>query len=518
MLKALRTLAIAVAVCAALIVGLRIAYPLPELPRTPSPAVVSSGQEGGLSEIIAPHLAAHPGTSGIAMLESGADAFAARIQLVRAARVSIDAQYYIWSDDLTGIRLLTELQEASHRGVHVRLLVDDNGTPALDQELAALDALPNAEVRIFNPFTLRDYRFINYAFDFFRLNRRMHNKSLTVDGSVTIVGGRNIADTYFETGSELTYVDLDVLAIGPAARDVSIDFNRYWASRSSYSAQSLITLLPNAEFKLTERNTVLSNTEEGRNYRKIIHASSFVDNLLNMTMPLEWVPTLLFSDDPAKALGLDEGSDRLVPRLFAEIGTPERSLDIISAYFIPGTPATEQLAGYVAAGVRVRTLTNALETTDVAVVHSGYAPYRRVLLEGGIEVYEMRSDGGEPRTVVELGLSNISEAALHAKSLSVDRRRAFIGSLNLDPRSKRLNTEMGLLIDSTLIASRISDQLDSKLAEYSYRVSLNDKGAMVWTTQNRDGDIVVYDYEPNTTLPLRLLVRFISILPVQWLL
>ncbi len=517
--KAAKGLGVLAGGVSAALLAMRMSFPLPE--RSTSAAdflAPDSTPSAGLGETVAELSALHPGLSGIVTLQNGADAFAARIHLARAATQSIDAQYYIWNDDLTGLRLLTELQDAAKRGVRVRLLVDDNGALGLDQELAALDALPNAEVRIFNPFTLRSYRRVNYLFDFFRLNRRMHNKSFTVDGAVTVVGGRNIGDIYFETGGPLSYIDLDVMAAGPAARDVSREFSRYWTSQSAYPAASLITLLPGAETQLERRDAALRDTAEGRRYAEYVHSSAFSDALIAMSMPMEWVPAILFSDDPGKVLGLDDGGDLMIQRLFAEIGTPERSLDVISAYFVPGRTATAQFNAFVAKGIRVRTLTNALEATDVAVVHGAYASYRAALVAGGVEVYELKSDGGQKQSVREVELFDLSKAALHAKGFTIDRRRIFVGSLNFDPRSRRLNTEMGLLIDSPKIADRISDWLDENLATLAYRVSLEEGQKLVWTAQDRDGDEQRFEIEPNTTLPLRLLIKLLGTLPIQWLL
>lgn len=503
----------------AILFAMRMSFPLPARDAS---ATDFRGPGGtpmtGLGEAVAALSKLHPGLSGILTLQSGADAFAARIHLARAATESIDAQYYIWNDDLTGLRLLTELQDAAKRGVQVRLLVDDNGTTGLDQELVALDALPNAEVRIFNPFTLRNHRGLNYLFDFFRLNRRMHNKSFTVDGAVTIVGGRNIGDIYFETGGLLSYIDLDVLAAGPAAREVSGEFARYWVSQSAYQVAKLIKILPGAESRLEERDAALRDTAQGRRYAEYVHSSAFSDALLAMSLPMEWVPALLFSDDPGKVLGLGDDGDLMIQRLFAEIGTPESSLDVISAYFVPGTTSTAKLNDYVAAGARVRTLTNALEATDVAIVHGAYSSYRKALVAGGVEVYELKSDGGQKQSVREVEMFDLSKSALHAKGFTIDRKRIFIGSLNFDPRSRRLNTEMGLLVDSPAIAGHISDWLDDNLEKLAYRVSLDGNRNLVWTTQDREGEEQIYEVEPNTTLPLRLLIKFFGILPIQWLL
>ncbi len=500
------------------IVALRLLFPLPDLPEAGAGSDWPTLAETDLGRVIAPSAEANPGMSGILPLERGTDAFAARIMLIRSATRTIDAQYYIWQDDLTGLRLLSELEEAAKRGVRVRLLVDDNGTPDLDQELAALDALSTAEVRLFNPFTLRDHRIFNYTFDFFRLNRRMHNKSLTVDGVATIVGGRNIGDVYFETGNGHTYLDLDVLAVGPAAMDVSRDFERYWFSLSTYPVASLVEVEPGAEGLLAARDAELRHTEQARAYSEVVRQSATIRQLLTGDLALEWVPALLFSDDPGKGLGLVGASDLMIRRLMSEVGDPEASFDLISAYFIAGDTATHHMADFAAQGVRVRTLTNSLEATDVVVVHSGYANYRDALIDGGVEVYELRSDHSERRAVNELGMLELSQAALHGKTFAVDGERAFIGSLNFDPRSKRLNTEMGLLVDSPRLAQLISGWMDETLPALAYRVTRDAGGGTLWTAEDGSGGVVTFEAEPNTTLPLRLLVAFVGLLPVEWML
>ena len=259
-----RALLVLIPLVLLVLLALRLLHPLPDPAGREASSAIPASDRTVLGAAVLPLAADHPGTSGIYPLGNGVDAFAARVALARAADVSIDAQYYIWADDLTGIRLLAELQDAANRGVRVRLLVDDNGTPALDQELVALDALPTAEVRYFNPFMMRSPRVLNYAFDFFRLNRRMHNKSFTVDGAVTIVGGRNIGDVYFETGAGHLYFDLDVLAAGPAATAVGADFDRYWNSASAFPAAMLITAGADAADRLAERDAVVDLSPGGR--------------------------------------------------------------------------------------------------------------------------------------------------------------------------------------------------------------------------------------------------------------
>ncbi len=513
-----RALLVLIPLLLLVLLALRLLHPLPDAAAREASSAIPASERTVLGAAILPLAADHPGTSGIYPLGNGVDAFAARVALARAAETSIDAQYYIWADDLTGIRLLSELQDAANRGVRVRLLVDDNGTPALDQELVALDALPTAEVRYFNPFMMRSPRVLNYAFDFFRLNRRMHNKSFTVDGAVTIVGGRNIGDVYFETGAGHLYFDLDVLAAGPAAADVGADFDRYWNSASAFPAAMLITAGADAADRLAARDEAVRTSPQGVAYAAAARDATLVGQIERGTLSFEWVPAKLFSDDPAKAQGLVDGQGLMIRKLMDEIGAPERSVDLVSAYFIPGGKGADSLAAFARSGATVRTLTNALEATDVVPVHAGYARYRDTLVDAGIGVYELRAEGGDRKSVNDLGITELSKAALHAKSLSVDGRRAFIGSFNFDPRSKQLNCEMGLLIDSPVIAGGMSGWLDANLPRLAWKVTRSEGGGLLWTSQHADGTEVTSTVEPNTTAPLRAIVTVIGWLPVEWLL
>src|SRR5690606_28033429 len=217
---------------------------LPSLERRPVSRALTDTADTRLGRAVATQTAERPGLTGVYPLNDGPDAFAVRRLLAPAAERSIDAQYYIWHGDITGTLLFNELRAAADRGVRVRLLQDDNTTAGLDEILAALDAHPNIEVRLFNPFVIRSPRWIGYATDFSRLNRRMHNKSFTVDNQATVIGGRNIGDEYFGAGENGLFVDLDVLAIGEVVSDVSDDFDRYWASASSYPADRILPRLP----------------------------------------------------------------------------------------------------------------------------------------------------------------------------------------------------------------------------------------------------------------------------------
>ncbi len=464
---------------------------------------------------------AHVGQSGVLALSEGREAFAARVLLAQAAERSLDVQYYIWHADLTGTLMLQALKEAADRGVRVRLLLDDNNTSGLDTTLAALDSHPNLEVRLFNPFMQRSARWIGYLTDFGRLNRRMHNKSFTADNQVTIMGGRNIGDEYFDAGQDLAFVDLDVLAIGAIVPQVSADFDLYWASASAYPLAALLPAAdPHALDRLAEHAARVRGDAAAAPYLAALAESAFIRHLIAGELKLEWCEVRLVSDDPAKALGRARKKALLPHRLAQVLGAPEQELLLVSPYFVPTASGTATLAGLSTRSVSVRVLTNSLAATDVPAVHAGYAKRRHALLASGVELFELKPDRHAPRSSpADRKFTGSSGASLHAKTFAVDRRRVFIGSFNLDPRSAALNTESGLVIDSARLASRLSDAFADQLPQQSYTLQLDAAGRIVWRDlQSPDGPPQVYHHEPQTSVWRRAMVRLLSWLPIEWLL
>jgi putative cardiolipin synthase len=488
---------------------------LPSLEGRPVSRALADTEATPLGRAIAPAAGKHPGLSGVYPLLESRGAFAARVLLARAAERSLDVQYYIWNDDLSGRLLFEELRAAAERGVRVRLLLDDNGVAGLDGALAALDAHPGIEVRLFNPFTTRSARWLGYLTDFMRLNRRMHNKSFTADNQATIVGGRNVGDEYFDAAEGLMFVDLDVLAVGPVVKEVSADFDRYWASGSAYP---VARLLPPAKPGFPMQ----AGVEAGAKYIEAVRRSPFVRELLEGRLPLEWAPARLVSDDPAKGLGEAPKEGTLTHDLKALLGDPQNEVDLVSAYFVPAGAGTATFSEWARRGVKVRVLTNSFEATDVSVVHAGYVKRRKALLESGVALYELRALSRTPEPargapVGSSGSSGSSAASLHAKTFAADRRNVFIGSFNFDPRSANLNTEMGVVIESPALAQRIADAFDQGIPERAYEARLSKNGELYWI-ERRDGTSVRHHTEPGTTLWQRLAVRFLSWLPIEWLL
>lgn len=498
------------------IVALRLTHPLPALPGGEASAAIPASAQTALGAGLMPLMAEHEGLSGVVPLADGRDALAARVLLARAAQETIDVQYYIWQTDTTGWLLLEELRAAAERGVRVRMLLDDNGIPGLDNVLADLDAMENMEIRIFNPFTMRRPKILSYAFDFFRLNRRMHNKSMTVDGVATVIGGRNIGDIYFAYGEGTAYFDFDVLAVGPAAGDVSTNFDAYWTSGSSYAAADILPPSEDGLAELAAAVAIAQDSAHGSEYAASMVDAPVLSRVLAGEDVMEWTTVTLVSDDPAKGLGAAPGDALLVGQLPALLAQPAESIDLVSAYLIPGDAGMALIESYLLTGIRTRLVTNSLEATDVPVVHSAWIGYRDRLVRAGAEVLELRARPDRSADVSLIQILTGSQSSLHAKTFAVDGARIFIGSFNFDPRSAALNTEMGFLIESPMIASALSRSLDRMEALYS--VTVTSGGAIEWRETEQDGAVVTYTEEPNTTALQRGIVRVMSWLPVEWIL
>lgn len=502
----------------------RILNPLPSLANRSSSIAIPASSATTLAKALAPVVAAHPTRSGLHLLSDGKAAFAARTLLARAAERSIDAQYYIWHNDLTGSLMFDELRAAADRGVRVRLLLDDNTTSGLDGVLAELGAHPGIELRLFNPFTIRDLRPLGYLADFSRLNRRMHNKSFTVDNQATIIGGRNIGDEYFGTGDGALFVDLDALAVGPVVADVSADFDRYWNSASAYPVERII---PRTGASASRPAGPGRSSPEAAAYLAAVGSLPVVRQLAEGTLPLEWAEVELISDDPAKALGQADPGRLLITRLDELLGNPERRLDLVSGYFVPTQTTVDTLARLCRRNIEVTAVTNSYEATDVPVVHAGYAGDRKALLKAGVRLWEIKARGQQRKRVLASGsgsggggstggVPQDSAQALHAKTFMADGERVFIGSFNLDPRSAKLNTELGFVIHSPAMASLMETELRKQLPATAYEVRLEGKN-LRWVEHLGDQE-VVHTQEPGTSFVSRTMIGLLSHLPIEWLL
>lgn len=504
-------------ICAGLaIFAARLAFPLPDISQRSAAVAIPANPDTTLGKLMTSEAAQHSGTTGVIPLQDGHDALVSRLTLAATAQQSIDTQYYIWHDDTSGIMLLDALHKAAQRGVKVRLLLDDNGVPGLDSIMAALNTQDNFEIRLFNPSTIRSPKMLGYTFDFFRMNRRMHNKSFTVDGAVTIIGGRNVGDEYFQVGEDDFYMDMDVLATGSIVPETATVFDDYWNSASVFEAETIIAGqgdLAAFTARVAEVDTSPQATELRGDF------ASSAQHYMQGAAAMEWTKVQLVADDPVKGLGIATRDQLMITRLGQILGTIKHRLDLVSAYFVPGQGGADFFAGLSLAGKDVRILTNALNTTDVLMVHAGYTKYRRKLLEADVSLYELKLRGDlsseADQQLMPFGLLG---ASLHAKTFAIDGERIFIGSFNFDPRSAKLNCEMGFLIDSPTLAGRVSTIFDGPLDTMTYRPDLTPNDKMIWKETLGEGEITTYQEEPGATWFQQIAIVVIGLLPVEWML
>jgi cardiolipin synthase C len=482
-----------------------------------APSTAAGNERTKLAATVRPRVAAHPGLSGIHMLPNGHDAFAARLILTDAAQRSLDVQYFIWNQDLTGRFVVERLLRAADRGVRVRMLIDDLGTMVPGRTLLALDSHPNVEVRLFNPAALRSPRVLGVLLEIGRMNRRMHNKSFTADGSVTILGGRNIGDEYFAASQEREFSDLDVAMIGPAVKEVSAQFDLYWNSRASIGVSDLSRPRDAATDLAALRASLAGHDERVRNspYAKSVRDSVLARDLKSRSVPWTWSRARVVYDHPDKALSADPRLS-MAPELAAAAAAAKDELFIVSPYFIPGKKGLEFLVRARERGRRVVVVTNSLASTDGNSVHSKYKNYRKPLLRAGAELYELKPVSGTERLKLRWGRTGQGLASLHAKTFAFDRRTLFAGSYNLTPRSDKLNMEMGVFLDSPALASRLPAALEPILDTEAYRLAI-ERNRLVWITQE-GGREVRYYHDPATSYWRRLKVGLMGLLPIENLL
>jgi putative cardiolipin synthase len=468
--------------------------------------------------------------SGFLLLESGADALLARLALVNLAGRSLDLQTYIFDLDDSGRIVLSRLLAAADRGVAVRLLLDDTAVQAHEKEWLAIDRHPNVDVRSFNPFRLRQPSYveqlIEYLSNFSRLNHRMHNKVVVADSAWTLVGGRNVADDYFDISPTSNFRDLDLLAAGPIAVAASADFDRYWNSGWAVPVAELGDQAADATALVHLRERLARTLDRHRDLPHPIELAPAGGPLAALAGEPRLVraPARLIADDPAK---IDGAEPRPGPFLLELIGSARATVDVESAYLILTGPGVDGFAALVERGVPVRMLTNSLATNDVIAAHAGYVGTRQALLEAGVELHELRPEG-RPGPARRTLLPTSSRASLHSKAVVVDRERLYVGSMNLDPRSIEINTEIGLFVESAELAGRVADVLaEGRDPANSWRVRLRREvepgttgrpsgSKPVWLEPRAGGGPPrVRHFEPRAGLWRRIKARLLALLPVD---
>lgn len=473
------------------------------------PIVAGSGEgTTRLDRLVNPLTDRHPGESGLSLISSNVDAFATRAMGAEFAERSLDLMYYIWDGDMTGRMLMAAVLEAAERGVRVRILLDDIGYSGDDDALKALDSHPNIEVRIFNPTRARGTglrRGVEMLLRVFSVTRRMHNKAWIVDGQVAVIGGRNIGDIYFDAARDSNYRDLDLLAIGPVVAETSAMFDAYWNNPVALTVQDPATPPDrNALAALASTGDQAADRQDAAPFADFVRANTSLAQMREEDLHWDGMARLV-ADPPEKALA-EEGDNWLMREVLALFDQAEQSINIASPYFVPGVMGTDVLSAHAARGIDVTVLTNSLAATDVAAVHGGYAPYRQALLQGGVNLFELRPTADPGR----LSFRGSSGASLHTKAFTIDDDLGFVGSLNFDPRSTSLNTEMGIIFENQALVAEIKAVFAEEVAPaLSYQLFLQD-GAVAW----RDHD-QIHTRDPKASLWRRMFAGIVSILPLE---
>ena len=477
---------------------------------------------------------AHVGAAGFRLVPQGVDGFLLRAELAGAAERTLDLQYFIIQNDSTGKMLMDGVLRAAERGVRVRMLLDDSDDVARDRQVLALAAHANVEIRIFNPFFSRgllDFmRYPEFVVASSRLNYRMHNKLFVADNSVAVLGGRNIGDEYFQASKETEFGDFDVLTIGPLVAQVSKSFDSFWNSDLAIPIEALSFGKPSSSVLDEYRVALAENLAKmaGSPYVSRLAAGDPLTPILNGSSALVWAKAELLYDSPEKSkVESGEQPGRLLrQRLNEAIKGVKTELLVVSPYLVPGDSGMRMLEDLRNRGVHVRILTNSLASTDMPIVHSGYQKYREPLLKDGIELYEVRPVLGKPNAQGSGGsLKNPSggQFALHAKIFVLDRRWVFVGSMNFDRRSLRLNTELGVLIDSPELARQVIARFNAIAQPANAYVpaltsaDASGRQALIWRTEE-GGKLVELQSEPMGDLMKGVKSNLLTLLPLDDLL
>ncbi len=462
-----------------------------EDPDTTSLGRIVTAEEGGKN------------LSGIRLLTSGEEALADLIALADHAERTLDVQYYIIHQDASARILLHHLRLAADRGVRVRVLVDDLNTAGEDRRFMHLGEHANVEVRVFNPFpggrSKTWTRLLASVNDIPRINHRMHNKLLVADNALAITGGRNIGDEYFTRDPHYNFIDLDVIAAGPVVRELSASFDAFWNSKYAYPIASVaapVSAEP-ASPPLPDGGGDLS-------------AGWMQGELNSGRLNLSWLPATVLADRPAKiASETSPGEEETIANNLAVLmRSATQELIVISPYFVPGKDGVALLAKLVDRGVHIRILTNSLASTDSPLVHNGYSRYRVALLKLGIELSEVRPKLGQKRA--RFHPFRGSTASLHAKALVIDQKTVFIGSMNMDARSARINSELGLVIRSADVARQVTNLLDDISADGSYKLRLVDHTNRIEWSSGEPGSEKTWYTDPETTHMQRFLPKILA--------
>jgi putative cardiolipin synthase len=454
-----------------------------------------------------------PEESAFVLLLRNDDALNWRLAMIDHAVSSIDAQYFIWESNKTARLLLKRLIKAADRGVRVRLLVDDLPIIGKDRQIAALSHHPYFDIKLFNPGSVRDStlgaigEFLLY---FKELNRRMHNKLFVVDNHLAIVGGRNIGNPYFGLSKKYNFRDLDALVAGAVVEELSEAFDEYWNADLSYPGIAMADV-DSAKLKQELREFLAQYLDEKQDY--VIsyprHPKSWEEKFLQLPARMKKGEAHVIQDKPVQMGGEEH---RLVDMLKYLAEPSHKELTIVTPYLIPVGNFLENIAKLSSEGVKVTILTGSMGSNNHTAAHSHYKKYRRRILAAGANLYEFKHHPSqEMRDLSDVPPVQASFISLHVKAIVGDRKRCYIGSLNVDPRAIEINTENGLYIESSALAEEMARQFDIMMApENAWRVYLNEDNKLRW--ESSSGTV---SRQPARSFGQRIADFFFRLLPIE---
>lgn len=489
--------------CVLLLAGCRSLQPL-DLPEERGAAPVESPEWSVLDR--------EDGSDWFALFNTGPEALEWRLRAIDSATRSIDLQTFLWLPDLSGYRIVKRLLEAADRGVRIRILIDDTFTIHEDAVLFDLDQHPNIETRIYNPFSKRYDSFLMRQLlnlgEFSRVDHRMHNKIMVVDNRIAIIGGRNLADEYFGQHKEHNFRDMEVLAAGSIVPAISDEIDGYWNSGWAFPA-SRILKAPVEELNLDGLRAYLQRAlpagfRQGPDQRQQAWQELASSGITGRALLLADEPA---HNDPASP---EELPDQLATQLVEHFNKAEEELILVSAYLIP----TEELEAAIEAaekrGVQVRILTNSLRSNNHTAADSAYRHHVHRLIGHGVDLHEVRALAKDREVYMEHPVHE-KELGLHAKFILIDRDKSFIGSANLDPRSLRLNTEVGLLIESTELNQRLRELIEIDFhPRNAWQLVPSADGSLQWVADDQTLDSI-----PAASRFQQIEDWFLRLLPIE---
>jgi cardiolipin synthase C len=483
-------------------------------------------EQTSLAKIVLPLRQQNPQLTGYKVLHDPLEALAARLHLIDRVEKTLDLQYYIWENDKIGKLALDAIIRAADRGVKVRLLIDDNNSKSMQSSYLALDQHSNIEVRLYNPYRFRKVRVMDIALDLKRINRRMHNKSFIADNQISLIGGRNMSNMYYNVSDTYQFSDVDVMLVGAASDEIIHSFDEYWNDDYAYPVQDVVDYRTSSlRFpELKQELEAHAHEVSVQNYLDLANRSEAFEHWLNDHIQLDWVQADVVKDSPSKIKSRAPKEEHLNFQLLAHLDKPEQSIDIVSAYFVPEKIGADKLKKLASENVKVRVLTNSYQANDVPLVHAFYAKYRKDLLKNDVGLYEflsaperenLNSNTEELAKKAKVSMKGLSRSSLHAKMMAIDEKQVFIGSFNFDPRSAYLNSEIGVLLHSPTLAKSVHENMDNNLSKYAYKLVIDANDSIQWKLKHASGEMKTYPKEPKMKWWEKASMKVIAWLPLE---